>query len=376
MTASASAQTSAFSVHSGSPVAAAAKAAADSLPNFFRDIQANAFLSLGYISNLNNPTATGIPLRFFDAQSNTFVIDAAELVLQKPVAKIGDAGFRVDLVAGSSIPLATSPGLSIGEGADLQQAYVSYIAGIGSGLRFDAGKFVTHMGLELIEGYDGYNDNYSRSLLFNYAIPLTHTGVKASYTLTPKASAMVMLVNGWDVAVDNNSSKSVGAQLALLPTDKLSVYFNYIGGPEITGVNGHVRHVLDGVAIYKATDALTLSLNADYGREDGTSEVVVGKNAVWKGIAGYGKLAFTDKFSAALRAETFNDEGGTRLGIGGTNGTASEITFTPAYKFSPNFLVRLEGRYDNVNQDDVFADDKGVSKRNQATVGINGIFVF
>jgi hypothetical protein len=36
------------------------------------------------------------------------------------------------------------------------------------------------MGYELIEGYDGYNDNYSRSLLFNYAIPLTHTGVKAT----------------------------------------------------------------------------------------------------------------------------------------------------------------------------------------------------
>ena len=88
---------------------------------------------------------------------------------------------------------------------------MSYIAPLGTGLRFDFGKFVTHLGYELIEGYDGYNDNYSRSLLFNYAIPLTHTGVKASYSISPKVSLMAMVVNGWDDAIDNNSSKSVGA---------------------------------------------------------------------------------------------------------------------------------------------------------------------
>ena len=106
--------------------------------------------------------------------------------MQKAVAKAGDAGFRIDLVAGTFAGLEQSAGLRIGDNADLQQAFVSYIAPLGSGLRFDAGKFVTHMGYELIEGYDGYNDNYSRSLLFNYAIPLTHTGVKASYSLNPE----------------------------------------------------------------------------------------------------------------------------------------------------------------------------------------------
>ena len=32
------------------------------------------------------------------------------------------------------------------------------------------------MGYELIEGYDGYNDNYSRSLLFNYAASFMYEG--------------------------------------------------------------------------------------------------------------------------------------------------------------------------------------------------------
>jgi len=59
------------------------------------------------------------------------------------------------------------------------------------------------MGYELIEGYDGYNDNYSRSILFGYAIPFTHTGVKASYAFSSKVAGMVEVVNGWDLLRDN-----------------------------------------------------------------------------------------------------------------------------------------------------------------------------
>ena len=67
---------------------------------------------------------------------------------------------------------------------DLQQAFVSYITPVGSGLRFDAGKFVTNHGYELIDGYDGYNDNATRSFSFGYGIPFTHTGIKAAYTFS------------------------------------------------------------------------------------------------------------------------------------------------------------------------------------------------
>ena len=46
---------------------------------------------------------------------------------------------------------------------DIPEMYVSYIAPLGKGLRFDAGKFATHLGSEVIGGYDGYNDEFSRS---------------------------------------------------------------------------------------------------------------------------------------------------------------------------------------------------------------------
>ena len=61
------------------------------MPNFFRDIQANAFASFGYISNLNQPQDQTNGLRYFNHQANTFSADLAELVVQKAVAKAGDA---------------------------------------------------------------------------------------------------------------------------------------------------------------------------------------------------------------------------------------------------------------------------------------------
>jgi len=91
----------AFAQTAPPPSDSASKPAEPAVPNFFRDIQANAFASLGYISNLNMPQDQTIGLRYFDNRANTFSVDLAELVVQKAVAKAGDAGFRIDLTAGT-----------------------------------------------------------------------------------------------------------------------------------------------------------------------------------------------------------------------------------------------------------------------------------
>lgn len=358
--------------------AAAARAAAAAAPppvTFFNDVTANAFVSFAYTYNTNRPTDRLNSFRVFDQNENTFDVDVAELVLQKPVAKAGDAGFRIDLTVGGAIPQKTqSFGLSVGQSADLQQALLSYIAPVGGGLRLDFGKFVTHMGYELIEGYDGFNDNYSRSFLFNYAIPLTHTGVKASYALSSKVSATLMAVNGWDNVRDNNSGKSVGAQLALTPVAPLAVYLNYLGGPEKTDTSGFARSVFDVVATYKLTSALTLGLNGDYGSESHASVLVSGKTAVWKGVAGYAHYDVTARLGLALRTESFRDEGGTRLGTGVPT-TVSGTTLTPSYRFTDRFLVRGDVRFDSANQD-IYVRRSGELRSHQTTVAANVIFVY
>ena len=356
----------------GDTAASTTKAAA-ALPKWFDELAVNAFVSSAYEYNSNRPRTGASSYRVFDFSDNSFNLDVAELVVQIAPSKPNDAGFRVDFDAGNSIPQITKTQDQTAAQFDLKQAFASYIAPLGSGLRFDVGKFVTHLGYEVIEGYDGYNDNYSRSILFGYAIPFTHTGVKASYAFSSKVAGMVEVVNGWDLLRDNNHSKSVGAQLALTPVAPLQVLLNWIGGPELPNDNHTNRNVFDVVAILKPTSTLTLGLNGDYGKENGTSLVNPGSDATWKGIAGYATLALTNKFSVALRGETFHDEDGVRLGTG-TRAILSEGTFTPSYKFTDHVLVRGEARYDKANGP--ILTRKGTLSDKQTTVGANVIFVY
>jgi hypothetical protein len=348
-------------------------AAVAAIPKWFDELAVNAFVSTAFQYNGNRPTTGANSYRVFDFNDNSFNLDVAELVVQIPVYKPNDAGFRVDFAAGNSIPQITKTQDQTAAQFDLQQAFASYIAPVGSGLRFDVGKFVTHMGYELIEGYDGYNDNYSRSILFGYAIPFTHTGVKASYAFSSKMAAMVEVVNGWDLLRDNNRSKSLGAQLTLTPVAPLTVLLGWVGGAELEDDNHAKRNVFDVVAIFKPTKVLTLGVNGDYGTETGTSAVNPGSDATWKGIAGYATLAVTSKFSVALRGETFHDEDGVRLGTG-TRTTLSEGTFTPSYKFTEHVVLRGEVRFDKANQP-ILTRRAALSDK-QTTIGANVIFVY
>ena len=126
---------------------------------------------------------------------------------------------------------------------------------------------MTPVGAEYIDGYDGYNDNFSRSLLFTWAIPFTHTGFKLTYAFNDKIAATVMLVNGWDNVLDNNAAKSFGVSLALTPVAPLTIYLNYIGGPERDNNNTDFRHLADVGVVYKPTPRWSFTLNADYGMD-------------------------------------------------------------------------------------------------------------
>src|SRR2546423_2916601 len=346
---------------------------AGALPKWFDEIAVNAFVSTAYEYNANRPATGANSYRVFDFNDNSFSLDVAEVVVQIAPTKPNDAGFRVDIAAGNSIPQISKAQDQTVAQFDLQQVVASYIAPFGSGLRFDVGKYVTHLGDEGTEGYDGYTDICSRSILFGYAIPFTHTGVKASYAFSSKVGAMFEVVNGWDLVRDNNRSKSLGAQVSLTPVAPLSVLLNWIGGPELANDNHTKRNVFDVVATLKPTSSLTLGVNGDYGMEDGTSRVNPGSNAVWKGIAGYAALAVTNKLSLALRGETLHDEDGVRLGTD-TKSILSEGTFTSAYKFTDHVVLRGEVRYDKANQP-ILARRAALNDR-QTTAGINFIIVY
>ena len=49
----------------------------------------------------------------------------------------------------------------------------------------------------VIGGYENYNDNASRSLLFGFAEPFAHTGVRLTYPFSDRVSAVFMVANGF-----------------------------------------------------------------------------------------------------------------------------------------------------------------------------------
>ena len=159
----------------------------------------------------------------------------------------------------------------------------------------------------------------------------------------------------------------------IMPVAPLMVSLNYLGGPEKADTNGRVRSTYDIVVNWKVRPTLTVGLNGDYGIESRASLTDPGKNAVWKGIAGYTRLDVTKRFSAALRGETFHDQGGTRLGVS-TPATIGEITFTPTLKLSDRFILRSDVRFDHANAP-LFVKDAGLSDK-QTTISTNVIFVY
>jgi hypothetical protein len=339
-------------------------------PAWYDSVLVNGFASVAYSRNAGSPGDQANHLRVFDTDDDTINVDVIEVVVQKPAAAPGEAGFRVDLVAGSTIPGATaSAGLfrdadGVSGDFDLQQAVVSYIGKVGDGLRLDVGKFVTHSGYELIEGYDGYNDQYSRSFLFGYAIPFTHTGAKLSYPLSPKVTGMLMVANGWDVVKDNNGGKTIGGQL-IATVGPATGYLNYCGGPEQAGNDSNWRHLLDVVAVVKATDVITLGVNGDLGYE--TDALPTG-SATWAGAALYARWDATPVFALAARGELFDDKDGARTG---TAQTVIEGTISPSVKLGKNLVLRGDLRVDR-SDSQVFMTEDSTSSH-QLTVALNAI---
>lgn len=336
---------------------------------WYETILVNGFLSTSYSYNFNRPDVLRNQLRVFDGVDNSFNVDVLELSIRRDVADAGEAGFRFDLTTGSSIPRVTrSSGMNSGD-IDCHQMFLSYVVPVGMGLRVDCGRFITHLGYEVIEGYDGYNDNQSHSFLFGYAIPFTHTGLRVSYPFSGQVSASFMLVNGWDNAIDNNRSKTVCGQIGLTPVDGLSLLMNAAYGPERDNNNSDNRMILDVVGTYVACPVVTIGINADYGREQHVT--LLAENATWQGVAAYVRLNLLDGFALCFRAEQFEDRKGVRTGDAQI---LREATFSPEYKPNEHFVLRGDFRIDHSNCK-VFAR-AGSMVNTQTTMSLNALFLY
>ena len=367
------------------------------LPSGLQGVQMSGFVDTTYTYNFDVPQTRTNTLRVFDTRANSFMLNNAELVVEKPVSMESPVGFRTDIDFGTDNEVVGSVTSGLGANAhthgqtgetavsdefELQQAYAEYLAPIGNGLDVKAGKFVTLHGAEVIESKDNWN--ISRSYLFGYAIPFTHTGVRANYPWSDRFSTVVGVNNGWDVVDDNNQAKTVELGFSAVPIEKTSLGVTYMFGAEQTGNNNNQRHLLDLVAGWQPIEPLQLKLNYDYGWEDDAVATggITGNNAVWQGLAGYARYAINDRAAVSLRGEFFNDMDGVRTAInGGINGIVSsgvklyEWTLTGEYKLHEHLIGRLEYRHDGSNEK-VFRNRDVGQRSYQDTVAVEFIAPF
>jgi hypothetical protein len=110
-----------------------------------------------------------------------------------------------------------------------------------------------------------------------------------------------------------------------------------------TGPEGN-RTLLDVVATWTVTDALTLVFNADWAMQSGVTDGIAPPvTAHWSGVAGYANYTFGARWKGSLRAEVMSDQDGYRTGV---PQHWREITATLAFLPVKAIELRLEARAD------------------------------
>jgi len=355
----------------------------------------SGFVDTYYQFNYNHPVSKAVDFRAFDFRSKDISLNMIQLILDKapdPMGGLeGRTGYHVSVGFGDAMNVVNfgdpgNGGRFTGGGffaQYLKEGYFSYLAPVGKGLQVDVGKFVTPMGAEVIESKDNWN--YSRGLLFTWAIPFYHFGGRAKYTFNDKYNVTGFVVNGWNNIVDNNSGKTYGFSFVGNPTKKVSYTINYLAGPETTPTGAFAppvdaedfwRQTWDAVVTYNPSAKLSLMANFDYGRGDRTTPDVTVKPVYWTGGAGYAKYALTANDYVAGRYEYFEDHDGFMTGTTIPRLHFNEITATYQHTLASHLLSRFEYRRD-MSQFPLYGlATFGSVAKHQDTVSVGLIFLF
>ena len=346
-------------------------------------VSVNGYLDVAY-SHLSSTGVftSGTVNRVFDTQPNSFNLQQAAITLAKQ-PKEGFGGL-VNLTLGQDANVINSYGGGSGNAyasvlgtsnSDLTQAFMQYATG---NLTTIAGKFVTAAGAEVINSTS--NTNYSRSILFGYAIPFSHTGVRATYAMNDQLSLFAGLNNGWDQVKDANKQKTVELGVSYMPNKMFMLTaVDYSGTEQVAGTSGGVqgkRNLLDLVATFTASDSLTVVLNYDNGSQE--NGMVANKKAKWNGLAAYANYQINDLWRLSARAEIFNDTDGYKTSVVDANGVGQkwkEATLTVGYAPTKSIELRGEVRKDTSDKA-AFVYNDGTARKAQNSLGLEAVYKF
>ena len=354
-----------------------------------------------------NPTALGPGInqyRAFDTEVNGFNLTQFNLHLDR--TSDGGVGFVSELNFGETANVLRAstrnsnlnPSATSNDVIDLTQAYLTYTAPLGSGIALQAGRFVTLIGAEVIPTYSTYGSadyNISRSLLFTLGEPLTHTGLRGTYTVNDKVNFVLGVNNGWDDVTNSNDGQTVEGELNLSSGDmlgsvqSLALALNSTFGAEQVNRGSSKLWAIDPVLTYKtplknlqfiaeylyASEGGPVSVAPGYSEqgnrfcEPGTfcvptpgflpvsnGTITIPGQVSWTGAAGYIVYDLNDNVEFATRGEFFDDPNGARTGLRQGFG---EVTGTLNYKVPAvtGLLARLEYRHDESTHKPFFNSD-------------------
>ena len=313
----------------------------------------SGFIDGYYSFNANRPTnaANGQinDLYNFNDKTDQFNLSAAKLTLNHDPDPVGA---HIDFFYGRTNDLFNAPPPNSSSADQLnyiEQAFLSLKPPKAKGFELDFGKFVTSAGAEVAEAKDNWN--YSRSLLFSWAIPYFHFGARTSLPVSKTETIGLQVVNGWNNVSKSNGGATVGLTSALTKP-KYTWDVNYYGGPENPNTTSGFRNLIDSTLLLTPNAKFNAYLNYDYGQNRdaivGTGESATGDNKLnhWQGaaIAAHGQAS--PKQALAGRFEYFNDPNGFQTG---TAQHVYEFTGTYEYKWVEGLLTRIEYRGDFSN---------------------------
>ncbi len=362
---------------------------------FFRSTTLNFVVDGYYDYNFNAPVGRVNLLRAYDVTSNSFSINQADIVVERlPKAEPGQRyGGRIDLMFGQATE--TLQGSPANEQRpqvwrNLFQAYGSYLAPVGSGLRVDFGKWASALGTE--GNYTKDQWNYSRAYTFNF-LPFYHMGFRASYDVTPEVNLAYWVVNGAQQTEDFNGFKSQALLATLKPAKTVQWNVNYYEGQEQRDVeptlnpgaptgptqpglpttpispapNGR-EHIADTYAMWNVTPKFSLMGEADFVINRYYSDSA--PQHVWIGAA-YARYTLPHDYAIAGRAEYFDDRNGL---FSGQSQALKETTLTFDKLLQPGLLTRLEWRRDFSNQRFFLSDTPGALEHGQTTATLGLVY--
>ncbi len=183
---------------------------------------------------------------------------------------------------------------------DIQEATAGYK--VASAVWVDAGVFFSPFGSENWISRDNWT--YTRSLIADNS-PYYEAGVKATWTIDPKWSAQLHVINGWQNISETNSSKAAGARVDYTPRTGLAFAYDvFVGNEQPDSMPSRLRTFNELIVTVGVTSKLQLRGTLDVGTQehydgDGTG--------TWNGYALVARYQLSQRVAVAGRVEGYSD---------------------------------------------------------------------